>query len=371
MKVNKKNRIKVISCFTGGGLMDIGFEQAGFETVWTNEVNSQFAEMYASGVSSWRNVNGNSEAAEISDNRPLQEISAEEIIEGAFGNDIPEIFGIIGGPPCQDFSTAGNINGFNGERGKLTELFLNRVSEISPAFFVMENVEGLWKVKKNQKILLKLLKDISDQFYIVTNVLNALEYGVPQDRKRLFIIGFSRSHFPNADFEIPNKFKWPKRLYENAADKYQWPLLSTFGGRPRKPKEIPSELCVNSCLVNERSTSIANANEIFKVYSEKFYLIDEGNTRKQSFKRLHRYRYSPTACYGNNEVHLHPYKPRRLSVREVLRIQGVPDDYILPKYLGEKQRHVGLSAKFKMIGNGVPVPIARAIAVAINDFLKL
>ena len=92
--------------------------------------------------------------------------------------------------------------------------------------------------------------------------------------------------------------------------------------------------------------------------------IAEGETNRPSFKRLHRYKYSPTACYGNNEVHLHPYLNRRISVREALRIQGVPDEYVLPPELS-------LSKKFKMIGNGVPVPLAKAVAVAVKDFINV
>ena len=83
----------------------------------------------------------------------------------------------------------------------------------------------------------------------------------------------------------------------------------------------------------------------------------------KSFKRLHRWRYSPAAAYGNNEVHLHPKEPRRLSVREVLRLQTVPDTYALPKDLT-------LTAKFKMVGNGVPVILAKAVADSILDFLN-
>ena len=109
-----------------------------------------------------------------------------------------------------------------------------------------------------------------------------------------------------------------------------------------------------------------NANEFFNLYvSDKILrAIEEGETNRPSFKRLHRFKYSPTACYGNNEVHLHPYKHRRLSVRETLRIQGVPDEYVLPTTLP-------LSKKFKMIGNGVPVPLAKAIADELKRFIKI
>jgi DNA (cytosine-5)-methyltransferase 1 len=90
--------------------------------------------------------------------------------------------------------------------------------------------------------------------------------------------------------------------------------------------------------------------------------IGEGETKRPSFKRLHRFKYSPTACYGNNEVHLHPYRNRRLSVRETLRIQGVEDSYVLPAELP-------LTKKFKMIGNGVPVPVAEAVAISLLNFI--
>jgi len=107
-----------------------------------------------------------------------------------------------------------------------------------------------------------------------------------------------------------------------------------------------------------------NSKEYFNLYVDEIELkkIAEGETNRPSFKRLHRFKYSPTACYGNNEVHLHPYKNRRLSVRETLRIQGVEDTYVLPPELP-------LSKKFKMIGNGVPVPLAEAVANSMKDFL--
>jgi DNA (cytosine-5)-methyltransferase 1 len=109
-----------------------------------------------------------------------------------------------------------------------------------------------------------------------------------------------------------------------------------------------------------------NAKEYFKLYvkEEDLEKIREGETNRPSFKRLHRFRYSPTACYGNNEVHLHPYKHRRLSVREALRIQGVDDSYVLPPELP-------LTKKFKMIGNGVPVPLAEAVANAVKNFITV
>ena len=88
----------------------------------------------------------------------------------------------------------------------------------------------------------------------------------------------------------------------------------------------------------------------------------QGESAGKSFKRLHRWRYSPTAAYGNNEVHLHPYLPRRISVAEALAIQSLPESFSLPSDLP-------LSAKFKMVGNGVPYLLALGIATELREWL--
>lgn len=113
----------------------------------------------------------------------------------------------------------------------------------------------------------------------------------------------------------------------------------------------------------EEIARLPNGLEGFKPYSKKFYLIPEGDVSGISFKRLHRWRYSPTVAYGNNEVHLHPAFPRRLTVREAMRIQTVPDNYALPA-------GISLSNKFKMVGNGVPVKLARAVALSFAKVLR-
>jgi DNA (cytosine-5)-methyltransferase 1 len=94
----------------------------------------------------------------------------------------------------------------------------------------------------------------------------------------------------------------------------------------------------------------------------RFQSIPEGDDSKKCFKRLHRFRYSPTACYGNNEVHLHPYEARRLSVAEALAIQSLPMEFELPPT-------ISLSAMFKTIGNGVPFLMAKGIAEAVKSFI--
>ena len=107
---------------------------------------------------------------------------------------------------------------------------------------------------------------------------------------------------------------------------------------------------------------IALLHDYYSTAEQKMQTIPEGDVSGKSFKRLHRWRYSPTAAYGNNEVHLHPYRVRRLSVAESMAIQSIPDWFALPA-------NMTLSNKFKVIGNGVPVLMATAIAQTLSELL--
>ncbi|QCR22346.1 DNA cytosine methyltransferase [Pontibacter sp. SGAir0037] len=369
MSKSKEHKIPILSFFSGGGFMDMGFEQAGFEVIWTNEFDETFARLHAAGMTSWRKSQGNCVKAEIFNTKSITEVKSKEIIEEAFHNGKPEHFGMIGGPPCQDFSMNGSMKGFNGERGKLTIVYFDKILELKPTFFVMENVTGLTKRKETKEYLQSLLNRVEEEYYVDHEKLNSLNYGVPQHRERVFFIGIRKDCLSKKAIEQAPFGKWfPFPLnekYHDAATKYNWGKQVSFGKNLDKPEGVPLELCVESCLVSQREINTKpNANEFFNLYiTEKaLQAIEEGETNRPSFKRLHRFKYSPTACYGNNEVHLHPYIHRRLSVREALRIQGVPDKYILPSELP-------LSKKFKMIGNGVPVPLAKAVASSLKDFL--
>jgi DNA (cytosine-5)-methyltransferase 1 len=365
MKDRINSEIPILSFFTGGGLLDMGFEQAGFSIVWKNENNELFAKMHAFAITAWRRTRDNNINAEVFNTRSIEEITPKEILMEAFPSGRPNIFGIIGGPPCQDFSPAGRNAGFAGKRGKLTKLFFEYIQEIEPTFFVFENVQNLWNNQKHKKGIQKILKHISNDYFIDHKILNALEFGIPQDRKRLFIIGIKKlEKYTNNFLETEFNFPWPFiAKYYNAVSKFKWPDISPFQNGATKKNDVPIELCVWNLLLDKNGEeSVQNGNEYFSPHSKKFWEIEEGNTKNRSFKRLHRYRYSPTVCYGNNEVHLHPFLPRRLSVREVLRIQSVDDSYILPKELG-------LSPKFKMIANGVPVKLAFEVARALYGYL--
>lgn len=362
----------VLSFFTGGGFFDLGFKQAGFTICWTNENCPAFIEGYEHGMNTWlSSVNKKPQATvAISNTGNICDISAKQVMKSAFGGTRPSYFGVIGGPPCPDFSAGGTHAGGHGSNGKLTTVFVDMLCEMKPSFFVLENVPGLYRFHKHREFLEKTLRQIQGQGYVVDcKILNALEFGVPQDRERLFVVGFKRQLAQNAigrklKHDEHEWFHWPEADTYLGAKSLPWPKTIPFGNVPSKPAEIPIELTAYSALLgNGDPERVANGNEYFNPYSSKFNEVQEGDVSRKSFKRLHRYRYSPTAWYGNQEVHLHPWKARRLSVRETLRIQSVPDEYTLPESMS-------LSAKFKMICNGVPCVMSFHLAKAVMHFLK-
>ncbi len=362
----------ILSFFTGGGFFDLGFKKAGFTICWTNENCPAFVKGYGYGMSAWLTSLNTKRAmrAAISNTSSICDLEAKKVLKEAFDGPRPDVFGVIGGPPCPDFSTGGTHAGGNGINGKLTTTFVDMICGIKPPFFVIENVPGLYRVHKHREFLEKKMSQLRAAGYMVDfKILNALEFGVPQHRERLFVIGFKRPLAKNA---VGRKlepgesgwFSWPEIEAYKGVKLLPWPKVSPFGKTPDKPKEIPLALTAYSALSeNGDPEKIANGNEYFKSYSSKFKEIQEGDVSRMSFKRLHRFRFSPTAWYGNQEVHLHPWKPRRLSVRETLRLQSVPDEYVLPE-------DMTLSAKFKMICNGVPYVLSFYLAKALERFLK-
>lgn len=368
---SKGFRIPVLSFFTGGGFLDMGFEKAGFEVVWTNEFNPVFADMYSYGMTLWRkSLNPNAETKNISELRSIEQIFAPEIIRSAFPNGRTGFFGIIGGPPCPDFSSGGKNRGAKGANGRLSGIYINRICKILPAFFIFENVPGLYRTKIHRDFLSKSEEKLERCNYCLDlKILNALEFGVPQNRERLFMIGIQRKY---ANQILGRKIKhnergwfpWPEPRYMNAKELYSWPDIVRSGKKPAKPLKIPDELMVHFLFNRKNNPSkLPNGKDCFQPYSEKFDTIKEGDTRRKSFKRLHRFRFSPTVCYGHNEVHLHPSKKRRLSVREAMRIQGIPDIYALPE-------DATLTAKFAIVSNGVPVPLSYEVAKSLFSFFE-
>lgn len=362
----------LISFFTGGGFLDLGMARAGFPIAWSLEVQKAFCDAHDHGMQTlFASLGIPGTAPTISCREDIRKKGPAAIRREALGTiSRGDEFGMIGGPPCPDFSVGGKNRGFAGNRGQLTQLFIERICELQPTFFLIENVKGLISTRAHREFLDTELWKLEEKGYAVDlRVLNALDLGVPQDRERVFIVGVRREvirrlYRLRIEKQRRGWFPWPEDPdFKGAKLRFPWPSTSPFGADPPMPEGLPKQLCLAPLILNVEDTAkLPNGLEGFAPYSKKFNTIAEGDDSRKSFKRLHRFRYSPTAAYGNNEVHLHPTQSRRLTVREAMRIQTVPDGYALPQ-------EMPLSFKFKLIGNGVPVQLAAAVGNSLRQFV--
>lgn len=281
------------------------------------------------------------------------------------------IIGFIGGPPCPDFSIAGKNKGAKGDNGKLSKTYFDLIAKEDPDFFVFENVKGLWKTKKHKEFYDKMYRRMKIKgYYIIDKLLNSLEYGVPQERERVIMIGIKCTNQYQREIikKLVQEFSWGIHNYNTLEmiKNIDWPTTERFveDSITKPPVGIIKELTIQYWFEKNKVESHANANNYFtpKAGLNRMQTIDEGDVSKKSYKRLHRWRYSPTAAYGNNEVHLHPYKARRLSVAEVLAVQSAPMEFELPKTMS-------LTDMFKTVGNGVPVLMAEKVGEELRKLI--
>jgi DNA (cytosine-5)-methyltransferase 1 len=364
----------LFSFFSGSGFLDLGFEKSGFDVAFVNEFHTPFLDAYKY------------TRACMKHDEPMcgySSNSIEEFLKGEEGElfsslvtDVKSrgrLVGFIGGPPCPDFSVGGKNKGSEGENGKLTRTYFELIKKDKPDYFIFENVKGLWRTKRHREFYDSMKAFVSDDYILTDRLTNSLEFGVPQDRDRIFLFGIKRGHLPKeikTNDDLALKFNWEKNItvnLESILDKSRWPDTSPFKelvvtnyddyiDDELKPLTIQYWFDKNDVLNHP------NAKHHFQPKSDKFTVIKEGDDSKKSFKRLHRWRYSPTAAYGNNEVHLHPYKARRISAAEALAIQSLPPEFHFPASMT-------LSNMFKTIGNGVPFIAAKGLAETVEEFL--
>lgn len=354
----------VFSFFSGAGFLDLGFEKAGFEIVFVNEIDKSFMLAYQHSRRVMKIPQPKYGYHEESIDDFLHN-DGEHLLNESVNKEkkIGKMVGFIGGPPCPDFSVGGKNKGKDGENGKLSKSYIDCIKKFQPDWFVFENVKGLWRTKKHREFYDGLKAELEAEGYILQDrLINSLEYGVPQDRDRIILFGCK-----DALVKEKNAFPWKSYMKYSKQDvlNYNWPDKAPFGGKPIIPAGVPEELTVQHWFDKNDVSNHPNTKAHFtpRAGLAKFLVIDEGDTSKKSYKRLHRFRYSPTAAYGNNEVHLHPFKARRLSAAEALSIQSLPKEFELPQTMT-------LSAMFKTIGNGVPYLFSYGIASTIKDFLE-
>gem|GEM_PF-144932 len=366
-------KIKIFSFFAGIGFLDLGFEMAGIEVLYVNEVNSSFL----SGYQYSRSKLGLSQPEygyDCDDATNLLQCQKEERFRDLLTDARKDgsIVGFIAGPPCPDFSVGGKNRGGEGNNGKLTETYIEIICRYQPDLFLFENVKGLWSTAKHRLFYSTMRARLEQSGYLITDsLINALEYGAPQSRERVIAIGFRSELLPmKSSEELGSNFSWDSNK-KNSIDRifsYPWPKTNIFSENSSLtfPVEIPMDLTVQYWFEKNDVTHHPNSHHCFtpRAGLSRFLSVLEGDDSKKSYKRLHRWRYSPTACYGNNEVHLHPYQARRISVAEALAIQSLPPAFELPSTMS-------LTDMFKSTGNGVPFLAAKGIATTISEFLSV
>lgn len=365
----------VFSFFSGVGMLDLGFQEAGFNIVLINEYKQEFLNsyIYARRDRYPYEPRFGYHLGDINMFLKGQEqINMHQYIDELRNEN--EVIGFIGGPPCPDFSVGGLNRGRYGVNGRLAQSFIDMIIEYRPDFFLFENVKGLVRTQRHRVYFNELKEQLNDSDYCLSDeLLNSLSFGVPQDRDRVIMLGVNRQSILANDIIHNNKefqFPWLDNLPYNSeiVKQLPWPTRSQFieNGDMEFNLNVPRALTVEYWFEQNDVEHHPNGNDVFAVRGglPKILAIDEGDTSRKSFKRLHRYRYSPTAAYGNNEIHLHPYKVRRLSVAETMAIQSLPGWFELPP-------DVSLSAKFKMVGNGVPYLMALEIANKIKEYFNL
>lgn len=364
-------KIKLYSFFSGCGLLDLGMEEAGFDIAMVSEKYEPFLEAYK--YSRKKMKIKEPEYGYFNDDicDYLEENSKLDILIEKDKRD--SIIGFIGGPPCPDFSTAGKNKGINGDNGKLSKTYFDLICKEKPDFFVFENVKGLWRTKKHKEFYDNMYNKMKKQgYYLLDKLLNSLEYGVPQERERVIMIGIKVGSQKNKDQlkDIVKNFNWGIREYNilETIRNIDWPNTEPFreNSITQPPQDIIKELTIQHWFDKNDVENHPNAANFFqpKAGLARMQTIEEGDVSRKSFKRLHRWRYSPTAAYGNNEVHLHPYKVRRLSIAEVLAIQSVPPEFELPL-------NMSLTDMFKTVGNGVPVLMAEKLGQELKPLLEM
>jgi DNA (cytosine-5)-methyltransferase 1 len=351
----------IFTFFSGLGFLDLGFEKQGFEVVHVNEFHGPFLDAYkhARGRMGIPEPRYGYHGGSIEDYLKDKKLSVVLRQNMKLSRKEGQTVGFIGGPPCPDFSIAGKQRGSSGDNGKLSRVYAELIDEMEPDWFLFENVKGLWRTKKHRAFYEELKEFLSKKYEISEKLVNSLWYGVPQDRDRIIMVGFLKPTSKKLDEEDwTGHFKHK----ESVLNDHEWPEKSPFGHVPRIGAGIPKELTVGFWFEKNAVERHPNADKHFtpKAGLARFKSVEEGDDKKKSFKRLHRHRYSPTAAYGNNEVHLHPWLPRRISVAEALAIQSLPKSFELPP-------EMTLSNAFKGIGNGVPFLMSQGIAKMISS----
>lgn len=371
-KVMKSDKPKLLDLFCGAGGLSWGFEKVGFEVSW--------------GLDNWKpaidTFKANHPKAKVYQ-VDITKVSDSQLKEWFKGTSV-----IVGGPPCQGFSTAGK-RALDDPRNKLVKEFLRVVKALLPDAFVMENVEGFTNFNKGA-LVLELIEEFEKLNYDLTyGVLDAVNYGVPQRRKRFFLIGIKggRPSLPEPSHHGNDKngrLLWkrlkPPLTFKDATS--DLPLIEA--GEKAEEYATPPQNEYQAILRNGSSKLTLHESPKHKPYmvelikyiprgKSAFDVIDEIPEKLRptsgypnSYKRIKPDEPAPTITRNfttpSSANCIHPFAHRALTLREGARIQSFPDSY---EFVGS------FTDKRLLIGNAVPPLLSLAIAKAVAKSLGI
>lgn len=326
--------MKLVSLFAGCGGLDLGFEKAGFSIPWANEYDKEI----------WETFEANHKNTHL-DRRDIRQIPSSEV---------PECDGIIGGPPCQSWSEAGSLRGINDPRGQLFFEFIRLLRDKKPLFFLAENVSGM--LSKRHADAVKNIKKmfVESGYTLSVELLNAADYNVPEDRKRVIYVGI-RSDL-GFSFNFPKPQKRKITLKDAIGDLVDSAI----------PAKAQNHTNGNQCAVPNHEYLTGGFSTIFMSRNRVRAWDDQSFTIQAGGRHAPIHPSAPEMPKVGENKHI--FAPgqedlyRRMTVRECARIQTFPDDFIF--------KYETLLAGYKMIGNAVAVNFAYALAKALKEQLK-
>jgi DNA (cytosine-5)-methyltransferase 1 len=317
--------------------LDLGFEKAGFTVPIANEFDKTIWETFEVNHPDTKLIKG--------DIRNIKE------------EDFPDnIDGIIGGPPCQSWSEAGALRGIDDARGQLFFEYIRILKDKQPKFFLAENVSGMLANRHSEAV-----KNIVSMFeecgYDVSiTLVNAKDYGVAQERKRVFYIGFRK--------DLGIKFEFPTGSTQDDDQKITlrdiiWDLKETAVPTLDRNRHNPEAINNNEYFTGSYSPIFMSRNRV-KSWDEQAFTVQASGRQCQLHPQAPKMvKVGHNDCrFVEGQEHLY----RRMTVREVARVQGFPDDF---KFI-----YTNVDDAYKMIGNAVPVNLAYEIALAIKGVLE-
>nr|CAD33712.1 putative DNA methylase [Escherichia coli] len=309
--------MKVVSLFSGAGGLDLGFKNAGFQIVWANDIDSDAVLTYKKN---------------IGDHIVLRDLSQIDM------DDIPDCDVVIGGFPCQGFSQANLLRNKDDERNQLYLEFLRVVNAKKPKFFFAQNVRGILSLD-NGTAIEKIESDFKSLGYKVKKQLfNVADYGVPQMRYRVIIVGV------RDDIKVEYIYPQPTHSSPKKSDKTGLAPWISIGDALHDIPEPDSE---NDLLNHVYST--------YKITNRNFTGHRETDPNKPSPTILARGNGKGGVCAIQ-----HPKNHRRMSVRESAIIQTFPLDY---EFIGS------MTSCYRQVGNAVPVLFAELLAKSLKNTL--